>query len=87
VYDFPPKEDSPDRDIFVLATNGSRETPLVEHPGNDFVLGWAPDGKRILFASDRTGVLSAWVIAVADGRPQGAPELVKSDIGRIVSYS
>lgn len=83
VYNVRPVQDSPDRDIFVLATDGSREIPLVEHPGDDFVLGWAPDGKRILFASDRSGVLSAWVIAVADGRPQGAPELVKPDIGNI----
>ena len=82
-YDFPPKEDSPDRDIFVLATDGSRETPLVEHPGNDYVLGWAPDGKRILFASERTGSLGAWVIPVAEGRSQGPPELVKGDIGRV----
>jgi hypothetical protein len=83
VYNLQPKQDSPDRDIFVLAADGSRETPLVEHPGNDFVLGWAPDGKRILFASNRTGVMSAWVIAVEDGKPQGAPELVKPDIGNI----
>ncbi|MFQ5926860.1 MAG: hypothetical protein ACE5MH_05435, partial [Terriglobia bacterium] len=29
VYDFPPKEDAPERDIFLLATDGSREVPLV----------------------------------------------------------
>ncbi|MEE8147581.1 MAG: tetratricopeptide repeat protein, partial [Longimicrobiales bacterium] len=85
VYNVRPQQDSPDRDIFVLAADGSRETPLIEHhPGDDFVLGWAPDGKRILFASNRSGVLSAWVIAVEDGKPRGAPELVKPDIGNIV---
>ena len=81
-YDFPPKEDSPEHDIFVLATDGSREVSLVEHPANDILLGWAPDGKSILFASDRTGAMSAWVIPVADGKVQGAPELVKVGIGR-----
>lgn len=83
VYDVPAKEDSADRDIFVLAADGSRETPLVEHPGNDFALGWAPDGKNILFASDRTGATGAWAIGVADGRPQGEPQLVKADVGPI----
>jgi len=83
VYDAPAKEGSADRDIFVLASDGSRETPLVEHPGNDFVLGWAPDGKNILFASDRTGTTGAWAIGVADGRPQGEPQLVKADVGDI----
>jgi Tol biopolymer transport system component len=83
VYDFPPREDSANRDIFLLATDGSRETPLVEHPANDFVLGWAPDGKSVVFVSDRTGSTGAWIIQVADGKPQGSPELVKPDMGRI----
>jgi Tol biopolymer transport system component len=81
VYDFPQNENSSERDIFLLSADGSREITLVEHPAEDFVLGWAPDGKNILFASDRTGTLSAWLISVADGLPQGAPELVKPDIG------
>ena len=82
VYDFQQKESSSERDISLLSTDGSREITLVEHPADDVVLGWAPDGENILFTSDRTGTLSAWLIAVADGKPQGAPELVKPDIGR-----
>jgi len=82
VYSYPPKEDSPERDISLLTSDGSREISLVKHPADDFVLGWGPDGKNILFASDRTGSLGAWLIAVAEGKPQGAPELVKADIGR-----
>lgn len=84
VYDVPSQEDSPDRDIFVLATDGSRQTTLIEHPGDDFVLDWAPDGSRILFASNRTGTFGAWSIPVAEGRPQGPPELVKGDVGRLL---
>jgi len=82
VYDFP-REDSPEHDIFILAADGSGEIPLVEHPAHDFPLGWAPDGKRILFASNRTGTLGFWLIRVADGKPQGAPELVRQNIGDI----
>ena len=74
------KEDSPERDISLLSIDGSREISLVEHPADDRVLGWAPDGRHILFASDRTGTLGAWIIAVADGKPQEVPKLVKSDI-------
>ena len=83
-YAFPPQEDSPNHDIFLLATDGSREIPLVEHPANDIFPVWAPDGKRIVFASDRTGSMGAWVIQVANGKPQGSPELVKPDMGRIM---
>ena len=78
-YEFPPHTG----DIYLLATDGSRETRLVENLASDFVLGWAPDGKRVLFASDRRGAWDAWLIHVADGKPQGAPELVKPYIGEI----
>ncbi|MDB4581574.1 tetratricopeptide repeat protein [Draconibacterium sp.] len=82
VYDFPQKTGSAERDIFLLSTNGKPEITLIKHPADDHLLGWAPNGKRILIASDRRGSLDAWSIQVSDGKPQGAPELVKSDIGQ-----
>ena len=84
VYDSPQNEDSPERDIYLLLTDGSLEIPLVEHPANDFLLGWAPDGKNILFASNRTGTQDAWIIPFSDGKTQGDPELIKRDIGGII---
>ena len=83
VYDVRPKEESLQRDIFVLASDGSREIPLVKHPADDYLLGWSPEGRWILFASDRRGTWDAWAIEVADGKPQGAPEMVKLGIGNI----
>ncbi len=82
-YDAPQQPDSDNRDIFLLAADGSREIRVVEHPANDRMLGWTPDGNNILFASDRSGSVSAWVLRVADGKPQGSPELVKQDIGQV----
>ena len=72
---------SPRRDIFALATDGSRETPLVEHPARDRQAIWTPDGQSILFVSDRTGTFDLWVLPVRDGRPQGPPEVVRRNIG------
>ena len=86
VYDFAPEEESPQRDIYLLPSDGSGGMPLVEHPVNDFVLGWAPDGKSVLFASDRADTYGAWVIQVVDGQPRGAPELVKPDIAPIAVH-
>jgi len=40
-----------------------------------------PDGKRVLFVSDRTGTSGFWAIHVVDGKPQGAPELLKDGVG------
>ncbi len=83
VYDSPARRQSPARDIFLLSVDASREIPLVQHAADDFVLGWAPDGKHVLFASDRAGTLDAWVIPVSNGNPQGLPELVRQGLGRI----
>ena len=68
-------------DIFVLALEGGREIPLVQHPANDVHPDWTPDGKRILFFSNRTGTMGAWWIQISEGHPQGTPELVKPDLG------
>src|SRR5207249_1958236 len=76
------QQDSDNSDIFLLAADGSREIRLVEHPADDQLLGWTPDGNYILFASDRSGTMSAWLQRVSDGKPQGPPDLVKQDIGQ-----
>ncbi len=83
-YDFPQQKDSGSRDIFLLAADRSREMRVVEHPADDQFVGWTPDGNHILFASDRSGSMDLWMVRVADGKAQGAPELVKSNIGQII---
>lgn len=82
LYSAPVSEDASQRDLFVLPAAGGRESPLVEGPADDRVLGWAPDGRHVLFRSDRGGTPGAWMIAVADGRPQGDPVLVRPDLWR-----
>jgi Tol biopolymer transport system component len=81
-YTFLPGEDSANRDISVLAVDGSRDIPLVRHVADDFVVGWAPDGRGIVFASDRTGSMGIWGIEVVDGKPQGTPHLLTPEIGQ-----
>lgn len=76
--------DSARQDLFIMAADGSGDTPLIRHPGDDYLLGWAPDGRTVLFASDRTGSYGVWKIAVSNGRPEGAPSLVKADVGAMV---
>jgi Tol biopolymer transport system component len=83
-YDLPQNEGSPNRDMFLLASDGSREAPLVQHPANDFLLGWAPGNEGVLFGSDRRGVFDAWMIRVEDGRPAGPARLVKQGVGRMI---
>ncbi len=74
-------DDLNERDIFLLTTDG-KQLPFVTHAGRDELGFWAPDGKHVLFLSDRTGRMGLWSIEVSNGRPAGAPQLVKADLGR-----
>lgn len=79
-YDIPARAGSEKRDIYVIAEDGSRETPAVINPANDAVLGWAADGQHLLFASDRSGTNGIWALPMVDGRIQGEPKLIKADV-------
>lgn len=82
-FDFPPKVDAPQRDIYLISADGSREVALVQHAANDFLPAWAPDGRSLVFLSDRAGNVGLWMIPVADGRAGGPPRLLKADVGRV----
>jgi len=68
-YDLPESDTSQERDVFVLAVDGTREIPAVIHRGQDIMMGWSPDGARLLFASDRSGSMDLWSLPFADGTP------------------
>ena len=84
-YDLPVGKDSRARDIFLMSSDGSRETRLVRHPAADVSPVWSPNGNRILFESDRTGDWSLWALAVKNGKPQGRAELITPNIGPCLS--
>jgi len=70
--------------VSATATPGTgREILVVQHPADDVLLGWAPDGDKILFATDRTGTIDAWAVPVSEGKARGSPILVKKDIGPV----
>jgi Tol biopolymer transport system component len=80
-YEFQQAEDAYKRDIGISSVRGDWQALLVEHPADDSLLGWSPDGQWILFSSDRTGAKVAWLQKVAEGKSQGAPELLGKDQG------
>jgi Tol biopolymer transport system component len=83
-FDNPTAEDESDWDVFVLPSEGGSEAVLVGGPGNDRLMGWAPDGRSVLFLSDRGGTPGAWLQPVADGRAVGDPYLVKADLWNVI---
>jgi hypothetical protein len=84
VYDFP-AADSGKSDIYVLPKDGGPKIPLIEHPANDLLLGWTPDGGNVLFLSDRRGTTDIWSLPVRAGKANGVPVLVREGVGKIAS--
>jgi Tol biopolymer transport system component len=77
--------ENPGRGIFAIATDGSRETPLVQGAAQSFAPIWTPESDGIAFLSTRSGSLGLWWIRVSDGKPQGEPTLLRADIGRVAN--
>src|SRR5437868_15408257 len=80
LFDIPPNLDSARRDIFLLAVDGGREIPAVVHPADDRLAGWTPDGKNLLFLSDRSGTTGMWMLPFANGKFAEKLILLKHDV-------
>jgi Tol biopolymer transport system component len=88
VYDWQARKDAPERDIFILGTDGGHEAHLVTRAADDSYPVWTPDGRGVIFLSRRAAngpasltAISVWFLRVVDGTPQGSPELRRSDLG------
>ncbi|MBI1832574.1 MAG: PD40 domain-containing protein [Planctomycetes bacterium] len=42
-------------EIFLMSRDGGKAKRLTDHPGFDHGIAWSPDGRRLLFLSDRNG--------------------------------
>ena len=82
-YDSQQNADSPNHDIFLISADGAINVPLAPHPAHESLVGLAPDGKLVVFKSDRTGTIDLWLIAVENGKQTGDPILLRRNIGAI----
>jgi Tol biopolymer transport system component len=64
------------RDIYVIAAEGGSPVILTDHPADDKEPRWSPDGRHIVFLSDRHGSPALWGVAVKGGKPDGQPFMV-----------
>ncbi|MCH8210946.1 MAG: PD40 domain-containing protein [Planctomycetes bacterium] len=48
------------RDVYLMPIDGGSPTRLTFHPDPDVALGWTPDGRQVLFRSQRTNPLGRW---------------------------
>ena len=54
-------------EIYIMNPDGSGQTNLTQHRGNDYSPVWSPTGKQILFTSDRAGKISDLYVMDTDG--------------------
>ncbi len=79
-----PQEGQPaNNDLYLISIKDGTEIPLVTHPADDRLLGCAPDGKSVLFVSDRRGTLDAWLLELENGKARGEPTLIKEGLGGV----
>jgi tricorn protease len=63
-------------DVYVIPAGGGVPRRLTYHPGADQVVGWTPDGKRVLFRSSRSstsGYTRLFTVALEGGFPEQLP--------------
>ncbi len=74
----------PQRDLFIVGTDGSSPQVLLDGPVNDCFPLWTPDGSRVFFArgvpelGEPTG---GWIVPVVNGVASGDPSLVVEELG------
>ncbi len=69
--------------LSLVSTSDGRETPILEEFGSIDWQQWTPDGKGLVFLSDRRtpgDSQDLWYIAIGDGKAQGRPQLIKPDL-------
>ena len=59
--------DDPNDEIFVMRRDGSGLHQITSGAGNNDYPAWSPDGRKLAFISDRTGVEQVWTM-----RPDGS---------------
>ena len=57
-------------DLYIVASEGGEARKLTSHQAYDYAPVWSPDGKTIVFASDRFGNFDIYKVPVKGGVPQ-----------------
>ena len=80
-FSFVHEGNPPHGDVFLITIDGQNENIIAGHPSEDRLIGWTPDGKNLIFLSDRSGTWDIWSISITGGKQEGEPGLLKKDYG------
>lgn len=62
-------------DVYLLDPHGDNLVKLTEHPARDNFEAWSPDGRQVLFTSERDDTLAIYVTGVEGSEPTRLTEL------------
>jgi Tol biopolymer transport system component len=79
-YDFQRDQENSARDLFILRADGSRETRITTDGLPTSLVGWSPDGLGLYYGVKRNDAITVWYVPVQEGRPAGAPRVIRSDV-------
>ncbi|MCJ7583133.1 MAG: tetratricopeptide repeat protein [Candidatus Aminicenantes bacterium] len=69
-------------DIYIWTVIGNQEIRLTKHPAMDSQPYWSPDGRYIVFMSDREKTEDLWAIPMQGIQPAGTPMRIKRNLGK-----
>jgi Tol biopolymer transport system component len=78
-FSFVGEGNPPHGDVHLMTADGRNEVVVAGHPAEDKLLRWTPDGRSLVFLSDRSGTWDIWTVPITGGKQQGEPELLKKD--------
>jgi Tol biopolymer transport system component len=64
-------------DVHVITPDGRTIHRITDHPAEDGLPIWSPDGRHLAFLSDRGGAAALWTVSIKDGQPASEPLRVK----------
>ncbi len=77
----------PEYDIHVIQTDGAGERKLVDHAADDSQPCWTPDGRGLVFLSNRRGPSDAYFLPVSGGRAGGPAAMIKDNVNDILGVT
>lgn len=83
-YDLP-QDSVKANDVWVTSVDGTRDTRVVAHRDNDAVMGWSPDGKYLVYTSERLYYTALFSVEIREGLTQGMAVPILADMGLIGS--
>ena len=56
-------------DLYVIPAGGGPERRLTDHRAGDMLGRWSPDGRKVVFSSERSGEWQLWEVPAEGGEP------------------